>query len=62
MENQTQTTSIAAATTTDNTAEFCAVTGMALTVDSSLAEEWVVDSGATEHMSRVKKRYSDYTP
>ncbi len=61
-KNQTQASSIAAATTMDDTDEFCAVTGMALIVDSSLAEEWVVDSGATEHMSRVREWFTDYTP
>jgi hypothetical protein len=34
--------SIAAAASADNADEFCAVTGVALVVNSSLAKEWVV--------------------
>jgi glutamine synthetase type III len=35
---------------------------MALVVDSSLAEERVMDSGAIEHMSRSKEWFTNYTP
>ncbi len=60
-KEQGQVESIAAATST-NTDDFCAVTGSLLVADSSLGEELVVDSGATEHMARVREWFSTYTP
>jgi hypothetical protein len=41
---------------------FVLLLELALVVDSSLAKEWVVDSGATEHMLHIREWFTDYSP
>jgi hypothetical protein len=53
---------ISVAATTSDDIDFCAVAGISHDADNLLANEWVVDSGSTRHMARVKEWFSDYTP